>query len=117
MSERNAAPRADVRKSARGADDEDRRRGLAGRIFGRSYTRTLLGLVVASIVVGAAFSFVGLDPQEFWSGVFRFFRDLVAYLGDSIGDVLLTLSTYLLIGAAIVIPIWLIARLFGAGRR
>jgi hypothetical protein len=81
------------------------------------FLSTAIQLVVASIVVGAAFSFIGMSPREFWSGIYDFTSGLIALIGDSFGEVLLNLGTYLLIGAAIVLPIWLVFRVFTLGRR
>ena len=86
------------------------------RLLGGNAGRTLLQLAVASIVVGAIFTFIGLSPREFWRGVFEGVRRVAAALGDSFGDIAVNLATYLLIGAAIVVPIWLVARLL-SGRR
>ncbi len=85
----------------------------AGRMFRGSW-RTVLQLVIASIVVGAIFSFVGISPVEFWHGIFDTFRGLIANLGESFTEITTTLAAYLLIGAAIVIPIWLISRLLSS---
>jgi len=73
--------------------------------------RTALQFIVASIIVGAVFSFFGVGPQEFWRGVFSNVRNIIASLGESFGEIILTLVTYLVIGAAIVLPVWLVARL------
>ena len=78
--------------------------------------RTIIQLVVLSIIVGAIFSFLNIGPQEFWSGVFTSVRNVIATLGDNIGEATATLAAYLFIGAAIVIPIWLIARVL-SGRK
>ena len=72
--------------------------------------RTILQLVIASIIVGAIFSFIGVGPREFWRGIFDTLSGLISSLGDNISEIALTLGTYLLIGAAIVVPIWLISR-------
>lgn len=89
---------------------------MKSRLFGRSATRTVIQLVVASIIVGAIFSFIGVGPREFWRGIITAIRDLVRNLGESFGEIALTLGTYLFIGAAIVIPIWLLIRLW-SGRK
>ena len=86
------------------------------KIFGGGAGRTVLQLIIASVIVGAIFSFFGLSPQDFWSNIFGSVRGFVAFLGDSIGEVAVTLISYLIIGAAIVIPVWLVARLL-SGRR
>ncbi len=75
---------------------------------------TIIKLVIASIIVGALFSFFGIGVREFWSGVISNVGDLIGRLGENVGEIALTLATYLLIGAGIVIPIWLISRLLSS---
>ncbi|MEE2691307.1 MAG: DUF6460 domain-containing protein [Pseudomonadota bacterium] len=104
MTEQDLKPKAQTR------DD------LKTRFLGRSLTRTLVSLAVASIVVGALLNFIGVTPGAFWSGFYRTVRGVISALGDSIGEVIGTLVTYLLIGAAIVLPIWFVSRLF-SGRK
>ena len=87
-------------------NDEERRPRLS-----RNAGRTIIQLLVASIFVGAVFSFLGLDAIDFWRGLFESLRNLIRSLGESLGEVVVTLATYLIIGAAIVVPIWLIAKL------
>lgn len=89
---------------------------LKTRILGRNAGSTILKLVVASIIVGAVFSFFGLSAREFWRGIFSGTRSVLAAIGDNVGDVAMTLGAYLLIGAAVVAPIWIIARLL-SGRK
>lgn len=89
---------------------------LRNRILGKSTLRTVLHLAVASIIVGAVFSFFGLGPREFWRGVISSVSGVIGSIGDNVGEVIATLSAYLFIGAAIVVPIWLIARLL-SGRK
>ncbi|WP_133162258.1 DUF6460 domain-containing protein [Hyphococcus luteus] len=76
--------------------------------------RTIIKLVIASIIVGAVFSFLGIGVREFWSGVFENVKDAVGMLGESFGEIALTVLTYLLIGAGIVVPIWLVMRLLSS---
>ncbi|MEM8770312.1 MAG: DUF6460 domain-containing protein [Pseudomonadota bacterium] len=78
--------------------------------------RTIIQLVIASIFVGAIFSFLGLGALDFWEGVFKGIRNVVSTLGESFGEIIVNLITYLLIGGAIVIPIWLIARILTSRR-
>ncbi|NWG91597.1 MAG: integrase [Parvularculaceae bacterium] len=87
--------------------------GRIGRLAGGGSLRTLIQLVIASVVVGAFLAFWGVSPGEFWSGVFNFIRGIVGWLGDSVGEIVVNLLTYLLFGAAIVVPIWLIMRVIG----
>lgn len=76
--------------------------------------RTILQLVIASVIVGAVFSFMGIGPREFWRGIFRNVKNILGSLGENVSEIILTLGTYFLIGAAIVIPIWLVARLLSS---
>ena len=90
--------------------DEDLRSRI-GRSFG---IRTLIQLVIANVVVGAIFSFIGISPREFWSGIYDTFQGIISSLGESFAEVVITIIQYLVIGAAIVIPIWLLSRLLGS---
>ncbi|MGZ9723029.1 DUF6460 domain-containing protein [Rhizobium miluonense] len=78
------------------------------RFLGDSPGRTLVKLVIVSLVVGFVMKFFGWRPLDFFYGVRRFLLDLwhsgFAALGE-FGD-------YALIGATIVIPIFIILRLF-----
>lgn len=87
---------------------------LKTRLTGGDTGRTILKLVIASVIVGAVFSFFGIGVRDFWRGIFENLRDLIGSLGESAGEIILTLLTYLVIGAGIVIPIWLIARLLSS---
>lgn len=90
---------------------------IGRRIIGPQPRRTAIKLVIASVIVGMFLAFWGVSPREFWSGVFDFFRGILGWLGDSVGEILTNLLTYLLFGAAIVIPIWIVMRLLnGPGR-
>ncbi len=87
------------------------------RVLGGSVGRTVLQLVIASIFVGAVFSFLGVGALEFWEGIFNSVRNLVSAISESFGGLVVNLITYLLIGGAIVLPIWLIARILTSARR
>ena len=84
---------------------------LSERVMGGSPVRTLIQLVIASVIVGAIFRFFGLGPREFWSGLLNGITNLVKGLGDTAVEIILTVLTYFAIGAAIVVPIWIISRL------
>lgn len=99
------------------ADIEPRRGDLGRKLIGAQPRRTAIQLIIASVLVGAFLAFWGISPREFWSGAFNFFKGLVSWLGDSVGEVVTNLLTYLLFGAAIVIPVWLAMRVLnGPGR-
>lgn len=92
---------------------------LGRRVIGPQPRRTAIKLIVASVIVGAFLAFWGVSPREFWSGVFDFFRGVLGWLGDSVGEIVGNLLTYLLFGAAIVVPVWIVMRILngpGAGR-
>ena len=93
------------------------RGGFTGRFAGGSFIRTLIQLAIASVIVGAIFSFLGLGPKEFWNGIFNGVKNLLSTIGESFGEIVLNLATYLVIGAAVVIPVWLIAKLWSGRKR
>ncbi|MEZ5921304.1 MAG: DUF6460 domain-containing protein [Parvularculaceae bacterium] len=84
---------------------------VSRKIMGGHPRRTIIQLVVASVFVGAFLAIMGISPGEFWRGVFDFTRGIVSWLGDSVGEVVGNLLTYLLFGAAIVVPIWIVSRI------
>jgi len=82
------------------------------RIFGGSPLAVLGRLVLVSILVGVILSALGLDPFDIIRSVERLIRS-IWNLGF---DAFHWLWRYFLLGAAIVIPIWLIMRLLNAPR-
>jgi hypothetical protein len=91
---------------------------LGRKLIGSQPRRTGIQLVIASVLVGAFLAFWGISPREFWSGAFEFFKGILGWLGDSVGEIVTNLLTYLLFGAAIVIPVWLVLRIInGPGRK
>jgi hypothetical protein len=86
------------------------------RLFGRSPGRTVFKLVLASVVVGLVLAVVGVSPMRFWRSIFDALKSIVSLLGNTVGEVVANLATYLFFGAAIVVPVWLVSRLL-SGRR
>lgn len=86
--------------------------GGLSRFFGGSPLAVVLRLVLLSILVGVVLAVLGLDPWNILVSVRRLFWN-VWYLGFDAVD---TLWRYFLLGAVIVIPIWLISRLVNAPR-
>jgi hypothetical protein len=78
------------------------------RLFGGSPGMVLLRLVLLSILVGVVLSALGLDP---WN-IIPSLRRLVMMIWNMGFDAIEWLWRYFLLGAVIVIPIWLIVRLF-----
>lgn len=83
-------------------------------IFGGNPLGVVLRLVLLSIVVGVVLSALGVTPANFFYHIEVLLRRIYD-LGFSTLDWLLQ---YLLLGAIVVVPIWVVARLLGAvGRR
>jgi hypothetical protein len=82
------------------------------RFLGGSPLAVAARLVLLSILVGVVLAVVGLDPWNIIVSIRRLFWN-VWYLGF---DAIDTLWRYFLLGAVIVVPIWLIARLVNAPR-
>ena len=82
------------------------------RIFGGSPLGVLVRLILVSILVGVVLSALGLNPFDIWNSVERLFRS-VWNMGF---DAFRWVWGYFLLGAVIVIPIWLIIRLVNAPR-
>ena len=82
------------------------------RIFGGSPLGVLVRLILVSILVGVVLSALGLNPFDIWNSVERLFRSI----WEMGFDAFRWLWGYFLLGAVIVIPIWLIIRLVNAPR-
>lgn len=81
------------------------------RLLGGSPIGVIVRLVLISIVVGIALSALGLTPGE----LLRRIDFLLQRLYDMGFRWVETLFGYFLIGAVVVLPIWLIARLVRRG--
>ncbi len=79
------------------------------RFFGGNPVAVIIRLVILSIIVGVILTALNVRPDEIFYHVRRFLRWLYDLGFDSIESV----AAYFLLGAVIVIPIWLIARVFG----
>ena len=82
------------------------------RIFGGSPIAVLARLILVSVLVGVILSVLGLDPFDIIHSIERLFRTI----WDMGFDAVRWLWRYFLLGAAIVIPIWIIIRLVNAPR-
>ena len=80
--------------------------GLA-RLMGGSPGQVVLRLVFLSFVVGVILSALDLNPLDIFDIVQTFFSRLWHMGFDALGSI----GRYFLLGAAIVLPIWLISRL------
>jgi hypothetical protein len=81
------------------------------RFLGGSPVSVIVKLIFLSLLVGALMAFLGLTPAALFERVGRFVRALIDLGFDAFGDI----AMWILYGAAIVVPIWLISRIF-AGR-
>ena len=70
---------------------------------------TIVKLLIASLIVGIILKFMDLDAVGFLRWVASSFRDIIGFFGDffewALGPIL--------IGAVLVVPIWLIFFLIG----
>lgn len=86
------------------------------RLTGGSPLRTLVWLLVMSVVVGFVLDTIGLDPFGFLRRLIADFDRFVDWLVHLGFDAFRNLGRYLVWGAVFVVPIWLIMRLTGARR-
>jgi hypothetical protein len=82
------------------------------RILGGSPLAVLFRLILMSVLVGVLLSAFGLDPLN----ILQSFRNLVRNVWDMGFDAVRWLWGYFLLGAVLVVPIWLIVRLVNAPR-
>jgi hypothetical protein len=82
------------------------------RFLGGSPLAVALRLVLLSVLVGVVLAAIGLDP---WNIVYSI-RRLIDWVWNLGFDAINGLWRYFLLGAVIVIPIWLLSRIFNAPR-
>ncbi|QKK25167.1 DUF6460 domain-containing protein [Rhizobium hidalgonense] len=84
----------------------------ANRFLGDSIGRTLIKLIVVSLIVGFVMTVFGLTP---WNIIYGF-RDFILEIWHRGFSALGRVGDYLLLGATIVIPLFVILRLFSYRR-
>ncbi|QIG95467.1 MULTISPECIES: DUF6460 domain-containing protein [unclassified Bradyrhizobium] len=82
------------------------------RFLGGSPLAVAFRLILLSILVGVVLAAIGLDPWNILNSVRRLFQTIWDFGFDAINWA----WRYFLLGAVIVVPIWLLSRLFGAPR-
>jgi Family of unknown function (DUF6460) len=82
------------------------------RFIGGSPLAVVFRLVLLSILVGVVLAAIGFDP---WN-ILRSIELLFHRIWDLGFDAVNWLWRYFLLGAVIVIPIWLLSRMFGSPR-
>ena len=85
---------------------------MLNRILGDSPVRVVIKLILASLIVGMAMSAFGWYPIDVWYAL----QDSVAYIWSLGFDALDSFVGYILLGAAIVIPAYIVIRLLSYRR-
>lgn len=86
--------------------------GQLDRFMGGSPLAVLFKLILLSILIGVVLSALGLDPWNIVESIKR----LIETIWNMGFDAVKWLWQYFLLGAVLVIPIWLILRLMRAPR-
>lgn len=81
-------------------------------IFGSNPVGVIIRLILISIVVGVVLDTLGINLRNF----FDRFNQLLSNIYDLGFGAIDWLLQYFLLGAVVVIPIWLISRALGAAR-
>ena len=82
-------------------------RGSLARFFGGPPLSVIFRLILLSILIGVILEVMGLDPLHIIESV----RTLFLRIWDMGFDAIRWLWRYLVLGAVIVVPVWLIVRL------
>ena len=87
--------------------------GSMDRFFGGSPMWVVVRLILLSIVVGVLLTALGLDPWNIFESVER----LIRWIYNLGWDAVTWLWSYFVLGAVLVVPIWLIVRLINSAKR
>ena len=79
------------------------------RFLGGSPGSVLVRLIFLSLIVGAFMAFLGITPLGLIEGLF----DWISSVFDLSLETVQEVGLWILYGAVIVVPLWLISRLFG----
>lgn len=93
--------------------EPEQKRGWAEIVLGDSPGRLLVRLVVMSLIMGFLMAIFGLSPQDLFRSVERLFADMF----DNSFEVLRRAFSYVVTGAMVVVPIWIVMRLMASARR
>jgi hypothetical protein len=86
--------------------------GRVTRFLGDTPGRTLLKLLVVSFIVGVVMSVMGWYPMDIYYAL----RDFVLYLWEVGFDAFGNVGRYLMLGAMVVIPVFIVLRIFSYRR-
>jgi NADH:ubiquinone oxidoreductase subunit 5 (subunit L)/multisubunit Na+/H+ antiporter MnhA subunit len=87
--------------------------GSIDRFFGGSPMWVAVRLILLSIVVGVLLTALGLDPWNIFESIDR----LIRWIYNLGWDAVTWLWRYFVLGAVLVVPIWLIVRLINSAQR
>jgi hypothetical protein len=79
------------------------------RALGGSPLSVIIKLIFLSLIVGAIMAFLGLTPRSLFQAIGTFISSILNLGTDAVREV----AEWLVAGALIVIPVWLLLRLFG----
>ena len=80
--------------------------------LGGSPLSVLVKLIFLSLLVGAFLAFLDVTPFELVDRIVRLLRSMFGLSFEAVRDI----GRWVLYGAVIVVPIWLVLRLFRAAR-
>jgi hypothetical protein len=80
--------------------------------LGGSPLSILVKLIFLSLLVGALLAFLNLTPFDLVDRIMRLLRSIFGLSFDAVRDI----GRWILYGAMIVVPIWLLVRLFKTAR-
>lgn len=83
----------------------------------RFSTADILRLILLCLIVGLVLAAFNVDPAELWVDFFGTLADSISSVVETILGSADRAIEYFLLGAVIVIPIWLFMRILGAMRR
>lgn len=86
--------------------DQLRRQSASDRVLGGSLLGVVVRLVVLSFVVGLVLTALDIDPTDIVTWVEARVRSLTSLSFDAVGEFV----NIMLLGAVIVVPIWLLMR-------
>ena len=82
------------------------------RFLGGTVIGTVVRLLVVSLVVGFVLSALGINPMDIYYGAIDFFRNLWNRGFQALGEI----GHYFILGAIIVIPLFIIIRILSYRR-
>jgi hypothetical protein len=82
------------------------------RFLGGSPGAVLVKLIFLSLLVGAFMALLGITPIGLYQRIVHLVRDVLDLGFDSVREV----GRWILYGAIVVVPLWLVSRLFARGR-